>query len=215
MLWRRSASSPCFILLRKWSAIFRNASLLLLLCSSSSLSSPWLSKHSEQSELRTFWTFFSSFFTKVTMFSSSSWNRILCASLNSLSWSHISDPSMLTDSPLVCKVQHGDYCDQTGCKSICCSCTDHKYGVQLCLMLLDRRILWNLWALLVDSVEESWRISSHCVYPLSDKQKLKGLWVKVLITSLNQMPSKCWLYCWSHCESTVKQFLILWTATHS
>lgn len=77
---RRSASSSCFILFRKYTVIFTNASLVLL-CSSSSPSNTssqqvWLPKYSGFSGLRTFWIIFSSFFIKVLMLSSSTWNRI-------------------------------------------------------------------------------------------------------------------------------------------
>lgn len=79
LLCRQSASCPLFILLRKFSVIFRNASLLLLLCSSSSPPTPSssslsFSELSGNSGSRTFLNFFSSFLTKFTMFSSSSYN---------------------------------------------------------------------------------------------------------------------------------------------
>ena len=79
LLCRQSASCPLFILLRKFSVIFRNASLLLLLCSSSSPPTPsssslGFSELSGNSGSRTFLNFFSSFLTKFTMFSSSSYN---------------------------------------------------------------------------------------------------------------------------------------------
>ena len=60
-------------------------------------------------------------------------------------------------TPLVYTVQHGDDYELNRCKGS--YCTDHKYGVQVCLMLLGRRTTGNLWALLLHSVEESWIIS--------------------------------------------------------
>lgn len=78
LLSRWSASSSCFILLRKSTMMFMNAPLLPLLCFSSSnaSSSPlWCSLHSWRCELRSSLVFFSSFFTKVTMLSSRIWYR--------------------------------------------------------------------------------------------------------------------------------------------
>lgn len=52
------------------------------------------------------------------------------------------------------KPRHGLGCER--CKS-CWNCTNPKYGVQLCLMLLGRLTTGDLWVLLVHSVEETWR----------------------------------------------------------
>lgn len=73
LLCRRLANFSCFRLFRKCSKIFRNASLLPP--SNVSSSSHCFSEYFE-SELRNFWCLLSSFFTKVTMLSSSSWNQI-------------------------------------------------------------------------------------------------------------------------------------------
>lgn len=74
LLCRQSANSCCFIICRNSTVIFTNASLILLICSSFSPSAHGMSQHSE---LRAFWVFFSSFFTKEIMSFSSSWKRIL------------------------------------------------------------------------------------------------------------------------------------------
>lgn len=78
---KSSASSSSFILFRKCSVIFRNASLLHLICSSSSLcttsSSPLHpSEDCGQPPLRILWNVFSSFFTKVIIFLLSNYDTV-------------------------------------------------------------------------------------------------------------------------------------------